>query len=226
MRERTKKSALSIFDTDYILDKALVEILSLKNYENVLDFGAGSSPYRSYIKHTNYTTADVAQNKNFKIDVIIEPNKKIPLNDDSYDLILLTDVIAHVPDYRNTLDECYRLLKKGGELIISTPFIYRENETPNDIIRFTSFGLKNALAASNYESITVNKVGNFAFTMYCNINEKHIFNGEQIKVGFLFKYFRKIFNIIMLPILNKTIFDKAPSSNASFYHHLISRAVK
>ena len=118
MRERTKKAALSILDTDYILDKALVEILSLKNYENVLDFGAGSSPYRSYIKHTNYTTADVAQNKNFKIDVIIEPNKKIPLNDDSYDLILLTDVIEHLSSPVHCLDTINQSLVINGDLII------------------------------------------------------------------------------------------------------------
>ena len=226
MRKRTKKVGLSTLDTDYILDKAIVDILSLKDYGNVLDFGAGSSPYKSYIKYTNYTTADIAHNKNFKIDVIIEPDKKIPLSDESYDLIILTDVIAHVPDYRNTLNECYRLLKKGGELVISTPFIYRENETPNDMVRFTSFGLKHALEVNNYESIIVSKIGNFAYTLYCSINEKHIFNGEKIKIGFLFKHFRRVFNIVLLPVLNKTVFSGHPDKDASFYHHLISRAIK
>ena len=226
MRKRTKRVELSVFDTDYILDKALIDRLSLKNYKNVLDLGAGSSPYKDYVRYTSYTTADIAQNLNYKIDIIIEPDKKIPLNDESFDLIILTDVIAHVPDYHFTLSECFRLLEKGGELIISTPFIYRENETPNDIIRFTSFGLKQELSTHGFSSIVVDKIGNFAYTLYCSINEKHIFNGEQIKINFIFKYFRKIFNALILPILNKSIFLTIPNKNASFYHHLISRAIK
>jgi SAM-dependent methyltransferase len=60
----------------------------------------------------------------------------VPLESDSFDVILALDVLEHVQDERRSLGELYRLLKTGGILIITTPhrgafgFLDRENLVP------------------------------------------------------------------------------------------------
>jgi len=49
------------------------------------------------------------------------PLEKTPYADDSFDAVILTDVLEHVADERATLNELFRVLKPGGCLIITTP---------------------------------------------------------------------------------------------------------
>ena len=60
----------------------------------------------------------------------------VPLESDSFDVILVLDALEHVQDERRCLGELYRLLKTGGILIVTTPhrgafgFLDRENLAP------------------------------------------------------------------------------------------------
>ena len=52
---------------------------------------------------------------------------------DTYDLLIMHHVLEHIDDQVNELKECYRLLRKGGKLLISIPVLgaawekYKEN---------------------------------------------------------------------------------------------------
>ncbi len=46
---------------------------------------------------------------------------KLPFEDESFDKIILSEVLEHVPDDRQALNEVYRVLKKGGTLGITVP---------------------------------------------------------------------------------------------------------
>ena len=58
------------------------------------------------------------------------------LEDNSVDLITSTDVVEHVPDIPNWLDESRRILKKNGLLIIVTGNHFSPIQPFLDIIRF------------------------------------------------------------------------------------------
>lgn len=47
---------------------------------------------------------------------------QLSFSDESLHLIVSNDVYEHVPDISQTLKEAYRVLKKNGKLIVSTPF--------------------------------------------------------------------------------------------------------
>jgi SAM-dependent methyltransferase len=47
---------------------------------------------------------------------------QLSFDDSSLDIILCFDVLEHVPEYRSALKEFYRVLGKGGQLILSVPF--------------------------------------------------------------------------------------------------------
>lgn len=50
---------------------------------------------------------------------------KFPFKDNTFDSVVSTDVIEHVEDEAAFMKECWRVLKKGARVIISTPNIYR-----------------------------------------------------------------------------------------------------
>ncbi|MEK7507170.1 MAG: methyltransferase domain-containing protein [Patescibacteria group bacterium] len=49
--------------------------------------------------------------------------KKMP--DNKYDCIILTQVLQFIDDYDSAIKECYRILKSGGVLLATLPFISR-----------------------------------------------------------------------------------------------------
>ena len=117
------------------------------------------------------------------------------------------------------------MLCHGGELIISVPFIYRENETPFDYYRPTYFGMEDILARNHFKINKIKKVGNFYYTIFSLINERNIKNGEKIKSTFLGKIINKLLRLFLL-IFNKTIFSSSPSNDDGIYHHLLISAIK
>jgi len=49
--------------------------------------------------------------------------------DESLDLIGSFDVLEHVPDYARALTEFFRVLRVGGQLLLTVPFLNATNET-------------------------------------------------------------------------------------------------
>lgn len=95
---------------------------------SVLDAGAGASKYRPYFSHCDYKTQDFCKYEGplvkylQPIDHVCEITK-IPLADNSLDAILCTEVIEHVVDPMAVLSEFHRLLKPGGKLLLTAPFL-------------------------------------------------------------------------------------------------------
>lgn len=54
----------------------------------------------------------------------------IPAPDDSFDAILCSEVLEHVPEPTHALDEFTRLLKPGGVLILTAPFASNVHMAP------------------------------------------------------------------------------------------------
>ena len=70
---------------------------------------------------------------------------QIPVESGKYDLVLMTQVLEHLPEPAKVLRELYRVLKPGGTLWLSTPFYYEEHEVPYDFYRYSQYGLRHFL---------------------------------------------------------------------------------
>jgi SAM-dependent methyltransferase len=91
--------------------------------------GAGTCLYREDFAHCSYETHDFMQYDGYKnnqegiygkIDYISDI-KAIPVSSESFDAILCTEVLEHVPEPIEALREISRILKPGGLLFITSP---------------------------------------------------------------------------------------------------------
>lgn len=204
---------------DSIVINQIVEFLPTQHFESVLDYGAGNSPYQAYVSCGSYVKADITQNAAGDIDFLIRPGERLNVADASFDLILLLDVLEHVPDPSFVFQELRRMIKPGGLLIVSVPFIYREHETPNDYFRFTLFGGEK-LAKDNGGRISkVEKIGNAYYTLFTMFLERAIDNGEKSTLGLVGKFLNKL-ALCFFPLCRPLLAAK-PSINAGCYHHLL-----
>ena len=124
---------------------------------SVLDLGAGDAPYRELFRHTRYVTADWAQSLHAgaRSADIVASAESIPMADASFDLILCTQVLEHVPEPASVLRECHRLLGAGGRLALTAPLLWELHELPHDYYRYTSAGLRYLVEEAGFADIEV-----------------------------------------------------------------------
>lgn len=110
----------------------------------LLDYGCGGSPYASLLpQFSPYVRADITAGEG--IDLVLDSRGSLPEEPaDSYDVVLSTQVLEHVPDPGRYLTEAHRLLRPGGALVLTTHGFFPEHGCPYDYYRWTGYGLERA----------------------------------------------------------------------------------
>src|SRR5690606_29940369 len=75
----------------------------------------------------------------------------------SFDHALCNQVLEHVFNPNEFLSEIARVLKPGGNLLLTVPFAWDEHEQPYDYARYSSFGLKHLLQENGFEIVELRK---------------------------------------------------------------------
>jgi SAM-dependent methyltransferase len=135
------------------------------NCSSVLDFGAGGSPYRALFRKSNYHRADFVVTEG--LDFIVDAHSRIAALSESYDIILSTQVAEHVEYPYEYLDECYRLLKPGGTLILTTHGTWEDHGVPYDFQRWTAAGLKRDVAGVGFCDVSAFKLTTSSRAYFC-----------------------------------------------------------
>ena len=169
--DRTKK--LGTLIPNEIILYELVQFLR-KHYLSrrdlrILDAGAGTKPYLPvYQKYfSSCISFDMSTSPhNITCVDLISSATALPFQSDSFDCIVCTEVLEHVPVPINVLKEFQRVLKKNGMLFLTTPFLVPLHEMPNDYYRYTPSALQYMArqAGLTVENI-VAKGGYFAFAL-------------------------------------------------------------
>ena len=108
---------------------------------DILDFGAGSSPYRSLFPNANYRRADFPIGDGAGLDYVLNESLTVAAPDNSFDVVISTQVLEHVVEPEKYLRECLRLLRPGGKLVLTTHGIFADHPCPFDLHRWTADGL-------------------------------------------------------------------------------------
>ena len=153
-----------------------------------LEFGAYKNQKRNFSNHLkgekNFQYTNLKKDKKNNIQGA-NLNQKLKFKSNYYQNLVIFNVLEHLISPTKSLKELNRILKKGGLLIGSTPFLYQVHGAPNDYLRFTTDYLIYEFKKKNFKAIYVKELGYGPFLAAFSI---------------LFPYFK------FLPIINHIIF--------------------
>ncbi len=113
----------------------------LPQVKNLLDVGGQGKPYACFFRGrvANHFVLDVAPA--VSVDVVGDA-RNMPFSEASMDVILITQVLEHIPDPIAVIAEIRRVLKPGGTLLLSVPSIFPQHGSPGDYWRYMPQGLR------------------------------------------------------------------------------------
>jgi SAM-dependent methyltransferase len=136
---------MTIFQTDRQLLLQFVAEHGPKFHGFVLDVGGGGGRYSRLFRHVKryaILDADAAKKPN-----IVATVEKIPLDDESVDGIICTQVLGDVFDVQKAADEMMRVLKPGGLLLVTESWVADLHDEPHDYWRFSGEALTRLFGA-------------------------------------------------------------------------------
>jgi SAM-dependent methyltransferase len=136
---------------------------SVQEKLKVLDVGAGSAPYRAFFAHCDYKTQDFSaltgdqlRHGGYAAIDIVSPADAIPVADASFDVILCTEVLEHVPEPISVIKEFSRILSAGGRLILTAPLGSGIHQEPYHFYGgYTPYWYGKFLSEAGFDSIVV-----------------------------------------------------------------------
>jgi len=139
----------------------------------ILDVGCGSKPYQGLFTSVSEYIGleyDTPQNRVAKRADYFYDGNIFPFEDTSYDGVICNQVLEHVFNPDQFLHEILRVLKPGGDLLLTVPFVWDEHEQPWDYARYSSFGLKSLLERNGFVVVEQRKTNADARVLFQLIN--------------------------------------------------------
>lgn len=127
------------------------------------DLGCGNVPffhvYKEYVSENICVDWPGSLHKNEYLDYECDLNKPLPLESNQFDTIVISEVLEHIANPELIWQEMTRILKPGGKIILSVPFLYKIHEAPHDYFRYTEFALKNFAHKNNLTIVALKPFG-------------------------------------------------------------------
>jgi SAM-dependent methyltransferase len=179
--EKLSYRILSFNDIDNITLRRSIKAFaeSIPAGAKVLDAGAGLKPYQTLFSHCEYESCDFAECEAFFSNLddgtrddlrsrhtYICPIDAIPVADDTYDFVLCSQVLEHVPYPQSVAKELYRILKPNGQLLVTVPQGYGIHGEPYNFFYFTRYGIDLILTEARFEVIRTEERGGYFRYLY------------------------------------------------------------
>lgn len=129
----------------------------------LLDLGCGNAPlfhvYRDLVEDTVCIDWPASLHNQKHVDVFADLTRPLPLRDETFDTVLLSDVLEHIPNPESLIAEIARVLRPGGSAVIGVPFLYPLHEIPYDFNRYTRYQLERMLGNAGLEVVELVAIG-------------------------------------------------------------------
>ena len=146
------------------IDWVIKQLKYLPEGIRILDAGAGQRQFEPHCSHLQYVAQDFAQYDgggdgtglqtgkwdNTRLDIVSDITR-IPVDDASFDAILCTEVLEHVPDAVSALREFMRILKPGGTLLMTAPFCSLTHFAPYHFSGYNHYWYKHHLPLMGFK---------------------------------------------------------------------------
>lgn len=134
----------------------------------LLDVGCGNKPYKDVFRNVSeYIGVDLApengvenrpESRLSSIDIYASATD-LPFPDASFNVVLCTQVIAHLMQPGRFFSEASRVLIPGGILIVTFPLINPLFEVPHEYFRYTEFSFAEFCKGNNLVVQKIEKMG-------------------------------------------------------------------
>lgn len=173
-----KKNSLSTSVRRYFVDQFFFSKRNLINGK-VIDIGGKKIKKRGLFDVGKFNTDVTYVNieKKDEPDILADA-ENIPVNDNSYDVAIMGELLEHVPDPIAVLREAYRILKRGGVILATTPFMYPIHADPYDFGRYTESFWRKAAEDIGFSEIQIEKQGGMFAVMALMV--QHFFQSKNI----------------------------------------------
>lgn len=125
----------------------------------VIDLGCGIAPYKQIILGVADSYVGVDWPKSFhgnpNTDVYASLRERLPFRGACADTVVSFQVVEHLPDPNTLLAEAQRILRPGGSLFLTIPFMWLVHEAPFDYCRYTRHGLQHLLQKHGFVEIEI-----------------------------------------------------------------------
>ncbi len=180
----------------------------------ILDIGCGRMPYKPIIlappsRVDKYIGMDLradlcdSRYSKFGPPDLEWDGRTIPLETDSIDCAIATEVFEQCPDVENVMREALRVLRQGGLFFYTVPFLWPVHSAPLDQYRFTPFALERHLRDAGFEQIKMKALGGWDASLAQMIG---LWVGRRPMRGVT----RRALSILALPVVRYLIKRDAP----------------
>jgi SAM-dependent methyltransferase len=138
---------------------------ALRQGLRVLDAGAGQRVYAPIFSRQRYESCDMPggfYQQQHDFECLLDA---IPMPENSYDIVINTQVLEHVPDPLAALRELNRVLKPGGHLLLTVPLTAPLHGEPWHFFHFTHYALAELAGRSNFHLLRCEKIGGAFWTL-------------------------------------------------------------
>jgi len=133
--------------------------------------------------------------------------EKFPLDAKSYEAVFCLNVLEHVFNFQNIINEGFRVLKPEGRFIGATPFIFNVHGSPDDYFRYTESALAKAFKLAGFKEVKIKELGYGLFSVL-----------YQLKFGLYRPNFFKLIVMNISIFLDKLLLHKLLSSLRPNHH--------
>lgn len=183
----------------------------------ILDLGSGLGPFQDYLSVQTVVAMDYTLKGK---PTLLGSAMALPFKGKTFDGVICTEVLEHLPEPERCLAEISRILKEDGIVYITAPMTWYLHYEPHDYYRFTNYGLLYLLRKHNFEPITIERLGGLYSFIFMRFLETFFVYSQKFFSLFLPKKYRFILVIpFTLPFswffyLAAAVLDKTNSKDA------------
>lgn len=164
--------------------------------EKILVVHSEDIDYKKFFPNAYTITKREQVPADMHVDIFYEDLKNV--KSESYDTIICTGLLEHIPEPKNLINNFYRILQPKGKLVLQASSVFSIHEGPNNFFQFTHFGLEYLFQEWNEKKITGS----------CQPYETIAILLQRILYQTESNIFTKVFTVLlynMLPFFDRTL---------------------